>query len=137
MRKSIIAGAAAGLAFACGVAFAATVSFTGSPYIPLPTGVESYQKNVGTTGFSLTFQRGQSELILTNAGSVNGTITLTPPAYAYDGQKNCMYSKGGIGTLTLQASTGQTLNDAITAMTAATRYCYSFSASNQQWDRFQ
>lgn len=137
MRKSVIAGVAFGLALGCGVALAASINYVGSPYIPLATGVESYQKNAGVTGFSLTFLKGQSELILTNAGSVNGTVTLTPPAYAFDGQKNCMYSKGGIGTLTLQATSPQTLNDAITAMTAATRYCYSFSASNNSWDRFQ
>lgn len=57
-----------------------------------------------------------------------------------DGSMNCMYSKSTVTALTLYAGTAtpsQTLNDAITAMTAATRYCYLFSASNLTWDRTQ
>lgn len=137
MRKPIIAAFAAGLALASGAAIAATISYTGGPYVKPPLGIEAYSKQSPTSG-TLTFQRGQSEMQIGGSSTISTlTIVLTPPPYAYDGQLNCFYTKPIVTTLTLSATSPQTVNDAVTATTAITRYCYIYSASNQQWDRIQ
>lgn len=137
MRKPVIAAFLAGAAFIAGTAVAATVTYTGSPYVKAPIGIEGYSKQSPTSG-TLTFGRGQSEMQIGGSSTISTlTITLAPPAYAYDGQMNCFYSKPAITTLTLQATSPQTLNDAVTSTSATTRYCYLFSASNNTWDRQQ
>ena len=52
-----------------------------------------------------------------------------------DGQMACLFSTQTQTALTLSANTGQTINNAITAMTALTSYCYVYSATNAAWDR--
>lgn len=139
----LIAGGALAASLALGGIVAANAAapyvFTGSPYIPIPNGVEQYQKQVPLTGFSLAFTKGQSEMQLSPAGTLaTGTITLANPAY--DGQVNCFVSSQIQTALTLQVASGsgQTVNNAITAMpTAFTRFCYLYSASNKTWDRIQ
>ena len=135
--KNLLAALAAGLVFAAGMAIAATVSFVGSPYIKLPTGVESYQKSAVTSSFTVSFVSGQSEMVLTNSGLVSGG-TINFYAHPYDGQMSCIYSQGGVAaTVTLSAASPQVINNTVTALSAATRYCWIFSASNSTWDRVQ
>jgi hypothetical protein len=140
LRKPIIAGIAFGLALAATAALAQIVSYKGSPYIPLATGTEGYQivPSASISGTSVTFQRGQSEMVVTGTSTITtATINLAPPLFSYDGLKNCFYTKPAITTLTLQATAPQTLNDAVTSTSATTRYCYIFSASNNSWNRLQ
>jgi hypothetical protein len=138
VRKSIAAGFGVGLAFAAGIALAQVgtiVSYVGSPYIPLATGVAGYQKASPTSG-TMTFQKGQSEMVIGGSGTITAlTIALNPAPY--DGQKNCFYTKPAITTLTMSATlpTGVTLNDGVASTSATSQYCYLYSASNNAWDR--
>lgn len=92
--------------------------------------------NVGNGSYSFTFANYQGELLLDPGGTL---------AYAYvtfapnpsDGARACVFSTGTVTALYPTANTGQTVNDAITAGVAATRYCYTYSASNLTWDRSQ
>ena len=140
MRKQILAGLAFGAALIASAAIAQIVSYKGSPYIPLATGTEAYQivPSASISGTSVTFGRGQSEMVITGASTITtATINLAPPLFSYDGAKNCFYTKPAISTLTLQATSPQTLNDAVTSTSATTRYCYIYSASNNSWNRLQ
>ena len=132
MRKSVIA---AGLAILLGSSAAWAVQYVGSPYIPKANGVASYNKTSPTSG-TVTFFRGQSEMIIGGSSTITSlTIALTPAAYVYDGQQNCIYTKPAITTLTLSVTSPTTLNDAVTSMSATTKVCYTYSASNNTWDR--
>lgn len=97
-----------------------------------------YQKAVPLTAFTLSFGNAQSMLSINPAGTLaTGTINLA--ALPVDGQMACIFSTATQTALTLQVPSGSTatLNNAITAMTANTRYCYQYSASNTSWDRVQ
>lgn len=96
-------------------------------------GVPGYVKAVPLTAFSLTFGNTQSWLLLKPAGTLaTGTITTAPNPS--DGQRECMRSTQTQTALTLTANTGQTITSAITAMTANTTYCYTFSKVDGAWD---
>lgn len=96
-------------------------------------GVPGYVKTIPLTAFSLTFGNTQSWLLLKPAGTLaTGTITTAPNPS--DGQRECMRSTQTQTALTLTANTGQTINSGITAMTANTTYCYTFSKSDGAWD---
>jgi hypothetical protein len=107
-----------------------------SVYLRQVRDAAGYTKTVATTGFSLTFANGQSVMALEPAGTL-GTGTITMAANPVDGQNACFFSTQTQSALTLAANTGQTINNAITAMTANTRYCYIYSLSNTTWDRTQ
>lgn len=112
-------------------------NFTTYPYLP-PNGLEvnGYHVDAGTTGGSYTFLKNQSYLILNNTGSVTFTITLY--SYPLDGQWACMFSKGGVGTLTLNAGlASQSVTNGITAMTANTQYCFAYVNAANSWYRVQ
>ena len=97
-----------------------------------------YTKSTPATGFTASFASGKSLLDIVNpATDATGTINLA--AKPVDGQQNCFYTKNIVTTLTLQVPAGSTatLNDAVTATAALTRYCYLYSASNTTWDRSQ
>lgn len=94
-----------------------------------------YSKASPTSG-TQTFAAGQSQMQIGGSSTITAlTIALT--AAPVDGQVNCFYSKPAITTLTLSASSPQTLNDAVTSASATTRYCYLYSLSNTTWDRIQ
>lgn len=135
MRKPVIA-AAISILLGAGAALGATVSFNTPTYkLPNPSGVESYSKQSPTSG-TLTFVAGQSEMQIGGTSTIS-TLTIALNPKPYDGQMNCFYTKPIVTTLTLSATSPQTLNDAVTATTATTRYCYLFSAGNNSWDRIQ
>lgn len=149
----------AGLLLAC-VAGVAVAQFPGL-FIASPNGSESinvvnsgpqitsvflkqirdaagYSIQSPSTGFSLSFGSGQSVMQIGGASTLAaGTITLT--AAPVDGQVNCFYTKPIVTALTLQVASGsgQTLNDAVTATTATTRYCYLYSLTGTVWNRTQ
>ena len=101
------------------------------------TNVYGYYKSPTTIGNGFNYQFGTNVTYaqLGNSGAISsGYIYLA--AAPFDGARNCFYSIGGVTALTLYAGlTTQTLNNAVTAMTAATNYCYLYSQSNTTWDR--
>ena len=67
------------------------------------------------------------------------TLTIKTPLYPVDGERFRIFSTQTITTLTMTASQSQTLNGAVTSMTANTGYEWIYSAgstsSNGTWDR--
>lgn len=96
-------------------------------------GVPGYVKVVPLTAFSLTFGNTQTYLLLKPAGTLaTGTITTAPNPS--DGQRMCIRSTQTQTALTLTANTGQTITSAVTALTANTPVCYTFSKADATWD---
>lgn len=98
--------------------------------------VGSTTKAVAYAGFSYTFGNHQTKMLLNPTGTVaHGYVTLAPaPA---DGAEACVFSTEEVTLFYLSANAGQSINDAVTALTALTRYCYVYSASDTSWDRSQ
>ena len=102
-------------------------------------GAPGYQVTTPLTGFSLTFAAGQMNWTITPAGTL-ATGTFTTEANPSDGQVECVFSTQTQTAVTLTPNTTQftqTINNAITAMTASTRYCYQFNKSVSAWYRIQ
>lgn len=95
-----------------------------------------YSKQSPSTGSTLTFAYGQSQMQIGGSSTI-AALTVNLSASPADGQMNCLYTKPAITSLTLSVSAGQTINDAVTAGSATTKYCYLYSASNSTWDRVQ
>lgn len=98
------------------------------------TSQSGYAKYSPVTGFSYTFGNSQSFIVLTNSTTLAlGTITLA--AAPSDGAKECIYAQNTITTFGVFANTGQTIDNAVTTLSAATSACYLYSLSNTTWDR--
>jgi len=94
----------------------------------------SYVKSVPSTGFSLTFDTYQRQLLLKPAGTLAaGYVTMAPNPI--DGTEACIFSTQIITALYVSANTGQTINDAVTTLAANAKVCYTYSLSNTTWDR--
>lgn len=155
-RLLYILGCAVSLAFAASLALAqqggqgiAVTSPTGKEQITV-TGVgpqyewiavsqardaTGYSKQVPTAGASITIPNNVSHLVL-SPGATLATLTIITPATVYDGSLFCVFTTQAITALTMTANTGQTLNGALTAMTAnQSAPCWVYSASNATWDR--
>lgn len=97
-----------------------------------------YQKNPASVASYRAYQFAQfsSMMLFTPSGTV---------AYAYatlygvplDGQESCIFSTQAVTAFYLRAGGATSINNAITALVANTRYCYLYSASNTTWDRSQ
>ena len=88
------------------------------------------------TGFSYTFGNFQAEMLLENSGTLAvGYVTFAPAPV--DGQRQCVFTLGAVTAFYPTANTGQTVNNAVTAMSAAGRVCYTYSIANTSWDRSQ
>lgn len=93
-----------------------------------------YVKVSPATGFSYTFGNSQSVLVLTNTTTVAlGTVTLA--SAPSDGAQECIFAQNTVTTLGVLANTGQTIDNAVTTLTAAAKVCYLYSISNATWDR--
>ena len=70
-------------------------------------------------------------------GATSGTATITTPSAPVDGQRLQIFSTAGIGTLTLTANTGQTVNNGATSLAAngSVESVYSLAAAT--WYRIQ
>ncbi len=99
------------------------------------TSQQGYQKVSPVTGFTYTFGNSQSIILFTGATTpLSGTVTFA--AAPSDGADECLFAQGGISTLNLAAgATGQTIRNAVTALTALTKVCYAYSAADGFWDR--
>jgi hypothetical protein len=96
-----------------------------------------YSKQSPASGSTLTFAYGQSVMQIGGASTL-ATLTIKLAAAPVDGQVNCFYTKPAVTALTLSLSTvSQTLNDAVTATSATSRYCYLYSLGTTTWDRVQ
>lgn len=89
-----------------------------------------------TTGYSNTFGNYQTRLTL-DANATIGYNYVTFAPIPSDGAEECVFSTGAVTSLWLAASSGQTLNDAATTLTANQRVCYLYSKSNTTWSRSQ
>jgi len=114
----------------------AQVSYSGGTYTKPPLGIEQYIKQSPTTGSTMAFAPGVQQMQIGGASTI-GALTIDLTVLPYDGQIDCFYTKPIVTALTLTAAGTQTLNDAVTAATATTRYCYIYSNSNTSWDRIQ
>jgi hypothetical protein len=102
------------------------------------TNVYGYYKN-GTGTQNQTYSTGANLSYVTwaNASAISYLYLYLPTA-PLDGAKNCYFSIGAVTAMTMYAGlTTQTLNNAITAMSANTQYCFLYSVSNTAWDRVQ
>ena len=96
------------------------------------TNVYGYYKAVVVNGFNYTFGTNVTYAAFNPATVVGGYIYLA--AAPFDGARNCMFSTQ-TATVTVYANTGQTINNAVTSLTANTGVCYLYSQSNTTWDR--
>lgn len=95
-------------------------------------GVPGYRYTVPITAFTLTFGNSQVWYLINPSGTLaTGTFTTAPNPG--DGQRECVRSTQTQTAVTITANTGQTMNSAITAMTANTSYCWTYVASLATW----
>lgn len=97
-------------------------------------GVPGFVKSVPLTAFSLTFANTQTNMILNPAGTLATGTLITAPAPS-NGQRECVLSSQTQTALTWTANTGQTINNAPTALVANVPVCLTYSSSNLTWDR--
>lgn len=87
---------------------------------------------------TVTLGNSVSYLLLTGSQLTSGTVTINFPGGATpnDGQKFCLRSVSGVtsGATIAYGPSGPTFTTTPTSLTAATSYCYLFSASNSTWD---
>lgn len=95
----------------------------------------SYSKSVPSTGFAEYFGNFQRTMMLKPSGTLDtGHVYLA--AAPIDGAENCLFSTATVTTLTLHAGAStQTLNSAVTTLSANASACYTYSKSNTTWDR--
>lgn len=109
----------------------------GNVYAPpaLVTNVYGYYKGGAfTTGFVYTFGTNVTYAMVAPSGTLaQGYIYLA--AAPSDGARNCFFSTQTVTAVTVYANTGQSINNAATALTANTGVCYMYSLSNATWDR--
>lgn len=101
------------------------------------TGVltEGVQAINAANGGSTQLSNNVHQVILTN-GSVIATHTLTLPATPVDGQYlGLAGGAGGVTTLTLSPSGGETINGTITTLLASTFASWQYRASDTTWWR--
>jgi len=105
--------------------FAGTIKSTGKGV------VQNYDYLVPTTGFSYTFST-YNTLIINPAGTLlTGTITM--PASPSDGMVVSFSSTKEITTLTLNANTGQTLNNTIPGLVPGQSISYIYRSASTSW----
>jgi hypothetical protein len=95
---------------------------------------------LGCSPVSATAGNCVSVLQLTPAGTLS-TLTINTPLYPVDGQRMQIFSTQIVSTLTMAASQSQTLNGALTSLSAnaggAWVYSAGSAANNGVWDRIQ
>ncbi len=93
-----------------------------------------YQKYGATVSGTYTFQANQGYIVLHNGTTVS-SVTIVLAAAPSDGARQCVFSTDIVTTLVVAANTGQSINNAVTSLSANTGACYLFSKSNLTWDR--
>lgn len=94
-----------------------------------------YLNGTGNGSLTLNTTANTSFVQFANASAI-ANLYLYLPTAPLDGARNCYFSIGGVTAMTEYAGvTTDTLNNAITAMTALTQYCYLYSKANTAWNR--
>jgi hypothetical protein len=100
----------------------------------LITSQYGYQKyGSGATGL-YTFAANQGYIVLHN-GTTIAALSIVLAAAPSDGARECIFSSDTVTAITISANTGQSINNAATALTANVGVCYIYSLSNLTWDR--
>ena len=94
--------------------------------------LQAYDYQVPTTGFSYTFAAGVQTLIMNPAATL-ATGTITMPAAPADGMVITFSSTKEITTLTLNANTGQTLNNTIPGLVPGQSVAYIYRSASTSW----
>jgi len=97
--------------------------------------IQAYDYQVLTTGFTYTFAAGTQVLVINPAGTL-ATGTITMPASPSDGMTITFSSTKIITALTVNANTGQTINNAVTTLSAGQSASYIYRASSTAWFPF-
>ena len=97
--------------------------------------IQAYDYQVLTTGFTYTFAAGTQVLVINPAGTL-ATGTITMPASPSDGMTITFSSTKIITALTVNANTGQTINNAVTTLSAGQSVSYIYRLSSTAWFPF-
>lgn len=97
--------------------------------------IQAYDYQVLTTGFSYTFAAGTQVLVINPAGTL-ATGTITMPASPSDGMTIRFSSTKAITALTVNANTGQTINNAVTTLSAGQAASYIYRLASTSWFPF-
>ena len=104
---------------------------------PRQGAIGSSSNNPAKVSYYLSYQfsNDQSQMLF-GSGSTATYAYIVLPATPINNQQACIFSVPAVTTLYLYAY-GKTILNGITAMTAATRYCYTYSLANTSWYRSQ
>jgi hypothetical protein len=94
--------------------------------------LQAYDYQTPTTGFSYTFAAGTQVLVMNPAGTL-ATGTITMPASPSDGMTITFSSTKIITALTVNANTGQTINNAVTTLSAGQSASYIYRSASTAW----
>jgi hypothetical protein len=98
--------------------------------------IQQYDYQVLTTGFSYTFAAGTNVLVINPAGTL-ATGTVTMPASPADGMTITVTSTQPITALTVNANTGQTINNGgALGLSAGGSLSYVYRSANTAWQPF-
>jgi len=97
--------------------------------------IQAYDYQVLTTGFSYTFAAGTQVLVINPAGTL-ATGTITMPAAPSDGMTITFSSTKIITALTVNANSGQTINNNVTTLSAGQSAAYIYRAASTAWFPF-
>jgi hypothetical protein len=99
------------------------------------SGVWQYTNlGVATTGNTYAFAHNQVNMIMQPSGTL-AAVTLTTDSNPSDGQRECFLSTQTTTSLTWNAASGQTMNNAPTAGVAMTPICMQYVLANATWYR--
>lgn len=83
---------------------------------------------------SYTFSAGQRQISFTSAATASYAY-VTLASGAEDGNEACIFAAGAITALYLVPPSGESIVNAVTALTAGASACYRYSLSNTTWYR--
>jgi hypothetical protein len=96
--------------------------------------LQNYDYQVLTTGFTYTFTTANT-LVINPAGTL-ATGTITMPASPLDGMTVTITSTKIITALTINGNTGQTINNAVTSLSAGQSASYIYRSASTAWFPF-
>ena len=149
--KRLLAGLAA-LCLTSAIALAAQVPLVTGPQDPsqlnatinntivnINAALGTYGKDPASNSYYPSYAMGytQALLIFEKSSTTTSYAYIFLPPGPIDGQTACIYSRAAITALFLGIANGQNITNAITAASANTRYCYTYSLANSTWDRSQ
>lgn len=103
-----------------------------------PTSAPGAGTGAYAIGYVSYFTNYQTDLVLSGASTMTYAYVVFAPAPS-DGAQECIFSKPAVTTLTFVVvnGSGQAINNAATSLSANSKTCFIYSASNLTWDRSQ